>query len=210
MSFGHIDAVIFDFGGVILDLNYDATDQALKAMFPESAEIRYSKAAQTALFDAFETGELSPEEFRARLREAAAQDVSDEAIDRAWNAMLLDVPPARIEFLRQVAQRYRTFLFSNTNAIHKTAFDRILARHLGEAPFDGLFEKAYYSHTFGLRKPHVATYEALLKDAGLTASRTLFIDDNKDNIAGARAAGLQVYHLTGDLLQAPELHSLVR
>jgi HAD superfamily hydrolase (TIGR01509 family) len=204
-----VEAVIFDFGGVILNLDYPATDKALRTLLGEEGEIRYTKAYQSHVFDDFETGLIGEEEFYRSLREGSGRDLSIDAINKAWNAMLLDVPAERFDFIRQVAKKYRVFLFSNTNSIHKTAFDKTLEKHLGPGGFDKLFEKAYYSHSFGMRKPHVETYKALLKDAGLKAETTLFIDDNSDNIEGARKAGLQVLHLTGDLLAEPRLQELL-
>lgn len=205
-----LEAVIFDFGGVILNLDYPATDKALRALLGESGEVRYTKTQQGRIFDDFEIGLIDAQRFYRSIREAAGREVTDDEIKAAWNAMLLDVPAERFQFVRDVAKRYRTFLFSNTNPVHKEAFDHTLEKHLGPGGFDKLFEQAYYSHSFGLRKPHAATYKAILDKNGLTASRTLMIDDNLDNIKGAAAAGLQVYHLTGDLLQAAELQNLLK
>lgn len=204
-----LDAVIFDFGGVILNLDYPATDRALRALLGEAGELRYTKTHQARIFDDFETGAISATQFYEGVRSVAGPEVSHDDIRLAWNAMLLDVPSQRVDFLREVAKRYRTFLFSNTNSIHKEAFDRILEKQLGVGGFDRLFEKAYYSHSFGMRKPHPETYRAILDENGLAAERTLMIDDNWDNIRGAREAGLQTFHLTGDLLQADALKDLV-
>lgn len=205
-----LDAVIFDFGGVILNLDYPATDKALRALLGEAGEVRYTKTHQGQIFDDFETGAIDSDEFYRGIREAAAKGVTDQEINHAWNAMLLDVPPARFEFVKAIAARYRTFLFSNTNPLHKEAFDRTLEKHLGVGGFDKLFEQAYYSHSFGMRKPHPETYRAILAKNGLQAARTLMIDDNADNIRGAAEAGLQVYHLTGDLLEATDLQNLLK
>ncbi|RYZ47479.1 MAG: HAD family phosphatase, partial [Proteobacteria bacterium] len=158
----------------------------------------------------FEIGAIGEEAFYRSLREGSGKELSTADINKAWNAMLLDVPSERLDFIRAIARKHRVFLFSNTNSIHKTAFDKTLELQLGPGGFDKLFEKAYYSHSFGMRKPHVETYKALLKDAGLKAETTLFIDDNADNIRGAAEAGLQVLHLTGELLDEPRLRELTR
>ena len=205
-----IEAVIFDFGGVILDLDFPATDRALRALLGDSAEVRYTKSYQSKIFDAFEIGAIEPEAFYQSIREEAGAEICASVIDKAWNAMLGDVPKERFQFLKDVAQHHRIFLFSNTNAIHKIAFDTTLERHLGVGGFDRLFERAYYSHLFGKRKPHPETYTAVLAEQGLNPASTLFIDDNLENIRGAEAAGLQVVHLTGDLLQDPRLAELIR
>jgi FMN phosphatase YigB (HAD superfamily) len=206
---GSLDAVIFDFGGVILNLDYPATDRALRELLGDGREVRYTKSEQGRVFDDFEVGAIDSAEFYRLIRDAAQREVSDEAIAKAWNAMLLDSPPERLAFVQAVAARYRTFLFSNTNPIHKEAFDKTLALHLGAGGFDKLFEKAYYSHTFGMRKPHPETYQKILSDNGLEAGRTLLIDDNLGNIEGAQRAGLQTYHLIGDLMHAEPLKNLL-
>ena len=196
-----MEAVIFDFGGVILDIDYDLTDRAMRALLGVGSGVEYTKARQSEVFDQLEEGKITALAFRQAMSEASGRSLSDDEINRAWNAMLIDVPPKRFALLRKVAERYPIYLYSNTNEIHKAAFDLILERHLGAGGFDKLFRKAYYSHTFGLRKPHRESYEALLRDAGLRAESTLFIDDSMQNIVGAREAGLQTHHLTGDILQ---------
>ncbi|MBC7662002.1 MAG: HAD family phosphatase [Chitinophagaceae bacterium] len=205
-----IKAVIFDFGGVILDLDYPATDQRLRRLLGEQGQIHYTKTYQSKIFDAFETGSVDENTFYEAIENAADKKVSRQEIDDAWCAMLLDVPPARFHFLKDVASQCRIFLYSNTNSIHKREFDKTLERHLGPGGFDKLFEKTYYSHLFGKRKPHPEAYQAVLTDAGLDPQTTLFIDDNVANVAGAKAAGLVVHHLTGDLLKDHKLSRLIR
>ncbi len=204
-----LEAVIFDFGGVILDIDFAATDLALRTLMGEAAALSYTKMNQSAIFDALEIGAISSEDFYQAIRKAAGKQLSKVEIDKAWNAMLKDVPLARLQFIRDVAKKYRVFLLSNTNGIHKEAFDQTLSKHLGTGGFDKLFERAYYSHVFGMRKPHVATYAALLKDINVEPCKALFIDDNIANIEGAAAAGMQVLHLKGELLEEPALNFLL-
>lgn len=198
-----VEAVIFDFGGVILDVDYVATTQAMRELLGEAAHLTYTQTEQSVLFDQFETGQISSETFYRRLMASAEQPVSREEIDRAWNAILGETRPERLDFLRGVARHRRSFLLSNTNALHKKAFDPRLQRYLGDERFDSLFEKAYYSHLMGLRKPHPVIYRYICRHHGLRPERTLFIDDSIANIKGAEAAGLQTFHLQGDLLEAP-------
>ncbi len=198
-----IEAVIFDFGGVILDVDYEATTRAMRALLGEAAHLTYTQTDQSVLFDQLEIGQISPETFYRRLSASASQPVTREAIDLAWNAILGETRPERLDFIRRVARHRRVFLLSNTNALHKKAFDPRLSRWLGEESFDSLFEKAYYSHLMGLRKPAPEIYQYIVRRHGLTAERTLFIDDSVQNIRGAEAAGLRAYLLKGDLLAAP-------
>lgn len=105
--------------------------------------------------------------------------------------MLLGFTPERIEWLRKIRLSYRTFLFSNTNALHYDSILSLYKRDIGKEDFLDLFEKAYFSHEMGLRKPYLESFEFILKEQGLIASETLFIDDTEKNVTAAREAGLQ-------------------
>ncbi len=196
-------AVIFDLGGVLLDINYQATEKALRGLLGPRSDQYYLQTQQSPLFDDFETGRIEPHHFHQGLCELAGITLSSTAITEAWNAMLGRMPQARMAFVQKVAARRRVFLLSNTNAIHKAAFDQIIAADLPGQPFDEFFEAAYYSHLIGLRKPDPAIYRYVTDRHGLDPARTLFIDDNPSNVEGARLAGLQAFHLQGDLLLAP-------
>lgn len=190
-----IDTLILDLGGVLIDVDYTASASAFHALgFPDFDGL-YTKARQTDLFDRFETGELSPEGFRDAVRELLGAGLSDADIDASWNAMLGTVPPARIELVRALRQRYRLLLLSNTNAIHVPAFEAIIARDLGITDFKALFHGAYYSCAMGLRKPHAAAFHHVLQQHGADPARTLFIDDSIQHVIGAREAGLHAEHL---------------
>ncbi|MBX9850464.1 MAG: HAD-IA family hydrolase, partial [Cytophagaceae bacterium] len=110
----------------------------------------------------------------------------------AWNALLLDMPLERIQLVQKLGKKYRTFLLSNTNDIHIQKVNQILFEASGMKKLDELFETAYYSYKINLGKPDVAIYEYVLKDKNLRPEETVFIDDNKDNIEGAKKAGLHV------------------
>lgn len=197
------NAVIFDLGGVLLDIDYKATENALRGLLGPRSERYYQQTKQSPLFDDLETGRIEPHQFHQSICDLVGAPLSPAAINEAWNAMLGRLPIARMKFVQKVAERRRVFLLSNTNAIHKAAFDKIIAEDLAGQNFDAYFEAAYYSHLVGLRKPHPEVYRFVTDRHGLDPARTLFIDDNRDNVEGARQAGLQAFHLQGDLLQAP-------
>jgi putative hydrolase of the HAD superfamily len=197
------NAVIFDLGGVLLDINYQATEKALRGLLGPRSDQYYQQTKQSPLFDELETGRIEPQHFYQGICELAGTVLTNEAIAEAWNAMLGRMPRARMDFVKKVAARRRIFLLSNTNAIHKAAFDKIIAEDLEGQDFDACFEAAYYSHQIGLRKPHPEIYRYVTDRHGLDPARTLFIDDNRDNVEGAKQAGLQAFHLQGELLQAP-------
>ncbi|MGF1496662.1 MAG: HAD family hydrolase [Elainellaceae cyanobacterium] len=196
-----IDAIIFDLGGVIINIRYANTIEALGRLCEFSVESLYAQHSQVSLFDDYETGRLTSAEFRQGLRQLLCLTCLDQEIDAAWNAMLLDIPRQRIDLLKEVRQRKRIFLLSNTNEIHKLAFDQIFADSLGSTSgtISDLFEQAYYSHLMGDRKPNPSIFQRILDENGLNPGRTLFIDDTAQHIAGAQSVGLQTCHLAPGL-----------
>ncbi len=189
--------IIFDLGGVILNINYGNTIARLSELSSQDFAAIYTQHRQDAIFDHFETGKIGSDRFRQGLRQLLQVPVSDQAIDDAWNAMLLDIPPGRIDFLDAIGSRKRIFLLSNTNEIHKAAFDQIVKDSFGDrlADLSDLFEKAYYSHLVGDRKPNASIFKRVLAENQLDPAKTLFIDDTLGHVKGAKQVGLQALHL---------------
>lgn len=189
-----IKNIIFDLGGVILDLDFARTESSFVNLGITNFKELFAYAHATNIFKDYEVGLVSDEEFVQALQKHAGNNISAMQVTDAWNALLGEFPSARIELLRKLANRYRIFLFSNTNAIHLEAFQKIYTNIYG-GRLDELFEKTYYSHLIKLRKPDVSAFEYVIRDAGVNPSTTLFIDDYAANIEGAKAAGLQAIFL---------------
>lgn len=189
-------AIIFDLGGVILNLDYGKTIDAFKKLGKSDFESLYTQAQQTGVFDLLETGRIKPEEFYAHLKPLLQPNITSKEIDKAWNAMLLDLPAERLTLLKKLAAKYRIFLFSNTNEIHYKAFrEIILEEHGNENILEEIFERTYYSHVLGMRKPHPESFEFILNQNGLEAKETLFVDDSIQHIEGAQSIGIKAIHL---------------
>jgi putative hydrolase of the HAD superfamily len=189
------DTLLLDLGGVLIDVDYHASARAFQALGLDDFDALYSKARQDHLFDGLETGELSPAQFRDRIRQLYRPDITDLQIDTCWNAMLGTIPAERITLVERLKERYQVLLLSNTNAIHVPAFEAIVARDNGINDFKGLFHGAYYSCEIGLRKPHTEAFHHVLQRHNADPGRTLFIDDSIQHVLGARAAGLHAEHL---------------
>ncbi|MCG3165330.1 MAG: D-ribitol-5-phosphate phosphatase [Bacteroidia bacterium] len=187
--------IIFDLGGVILNIDYRLTSQAFKNLGLADFDEKYSQAKQSHLFDRLETGAVAPEQFRLELKAYFSQTVSDTDLDTAWNAMLLDLPKQRIDLLKELSKKYRLFLLSNTNIIHYNAYSAYLKTTFGKLIFDEIFEKQYLSFEVGMRKPDKEIFELVLNENKLLPSETLFIDDSIQHIEGARKTGINAYHL---------------
>ncbi|WP_242920237.1 HAD family hydrolase [Pontibacter liquoris] len=195
MNLDSIKNIIFDLGGVIINIDYNKSIQELQKLCKANCDIAFSQKEQAHLFDLFETGDSSPAEFRDDLRKVYGIEASDAEIDAAWNAMLLDIPKERIDLLLELGKKYRIFLLSNTNAIHLERFNQIVAHSFTIPSLDSLFEQAYYSHLIGKRKPDEAVFEMIVAQNGLNKQETLFIDDSIQHIISAESVGLQTLHL---------------
>lgn len=200
-----IKNIIFDLGGVILNLDYQRTIRAFEELGMKEFQKVYSRENQKHLFDEYEKGRISSEEFRKELCRLLEEDIDHYKLDAAWNAMLLDLPHERLELLKKLKDRYRLFLLSNTNDIHFHAFSGYLQETFGFTDFSQFFEKEYYSHRVQKRKPDKEIFELVINENDLDPAKTLFIDDTLQHIEGARLAGLHAHHL-----QPPEtiLHLL--
>ncbi len=187
--------IIFDLGVVILDVNYNLTAAAFKKLGLVDFDEHYSKIKQDNFFDRFETGHMSDEEFRDTVRKHIPHPVTDEQIDEAWNAMLLEVADETFELLENIGKQKRIFLLSNTNSIHIKAFTKIIEKQYGFSKFESLFEKTYYSCNIGMRKPNAEIFDYVVKANNLNITETLFIDDSPQHVEGARKYGLTALHL---------------
>jgi putative hydrolase of the HAD superfamily len=196
-----IDNIIFDYGGVIIRICYDNTIAAFSQLSGLDGHQFFTQHRQNPLFDDYETGRISSAEFRDGLRSLLQIQVSDQALDDAWNAMLLDIPPERINLLQALGTQKRIFMLSNINEIHRTACDRLFVETFGTTFSDisELFEKVYYSYEMGDRKPNVSIFQRVLAEQQIDPTRTLFIEDTLQHIEGAKQAGLHTIHLTGGL-----------
>lgn len=191
-----ISAIIFDLGGVILNIDFNLVQQAFKELGVKNAEGMYAQETANTLFKNLEYGNLSPEEFCDIFRNETALDVSDEQIIAAMNSMLLDFRKGSLEFIRNLRTTYKVFILSNTNAIHRAAFDQIYTATYHSGSFTDLFDKSYFSHEIGYRKPAASAYQYVLDDNNLSAEETLFIDDTIENVEAAIRAGLHAVFLS--------------
>ncbi|HET6226462.1 MAG TPA: HAD family phosphatase [Bacteroidia bacterium] len=187
--------IIFDLGGVLLNIDYDITAKAFEKLGIPQFQKLFSKAEQNQTFDLYEKGLITSDEFRVAMNKALKTPVSKEIIDNAWNAMLLDLPQPRVNLLKKFKSTHRTFLLSNTNEIHIQQFSKSLQQQLGVPDLSSFFEKVYLSYEINLRKPDAEIFHYVLDNSGLDPKETLFIDDSPQHIEGAKQPGIQTYWL---------------
>jgi glucose-1-phosphatase len=190
-----IKNLLFDLGGVLLNIDYNKTADAFKKLGVHQFDELYSQSAANDLFEALETGIISEDDFYTNIQQYCQPSTTKHQIETAWNAILLNFRIDSLEYLDRLKEKYNIYLLSNTNSIHLKAFNKIFEEETGKHGLDNYFIKAYYSHKIKQRKPYPSTYQFVLNDAGINAEETLFIDDSIVNIEGAKETGLQVHHL---------------
>jgi len=190
-----IKNIIFDLGGVIINLSVEKTYQAFSELSGKPLEEIKKIVHQNAFFNQYEEGMIEDADFRIHLRKVLNLNVNDSVLDHAWNAMLLDIPIERIHLLEELKNRFQLFLLSNTNNIHLQCFNSQVEQLTGFATIDQYFHHAYYSHLLKMRKPGVEIYEHVLHSSNLIPHETIFLDDNKDNLVGANKAGIKTFHV---------------
>ncbi|MEO7992204.1 MAG: HAD family phosphatase [Chryseolinea sp.] len=194
--------LIFDLGGVILDLSVDHTLQAFSTVSGLEKSVVKERFFSSGGFEEYEKGQLTDAEFRDFVREVYSVKVSDPIIDQCWNAMLRGIPSVKLDLLDQLRSSYQVYLLSNTNNIHLQYIQtKIMPSLSGDKSLDDYFHRAYYSHLMKKRKPEAEIFEHVLEENGLKANESLFIDDNEANIEGAKALGIKTLHVpTPDLI----------
>ena len=189
-----VENIIFDLGGVLLDLDWGATAKEFEALGLQTGDDSYRGFLTNPALLKFETGEIEPSVFYDEVRRILKNtDATNRQIRDAWCAMIGDVSQSKIDLLRQLFPSFRLFLFSNTNKLHIDLFKERFSAQYG-FNFEEMFEQTFYSHCIHNRKPLTSSFEKVVSLAGIEKTATLFIDDSKDNVEGASKAGLQSLH----------------
>lgn len=198
--------LIFDIGNVIVDIDYAVPVQEFQklAVTDFSSIVSYSK--QHHIFDQFEKGQISVQDFHDELRQFLRSDVTDEQILAAWNSILLDYPAQKFNLLTELKNTYRVFALSNINETHVKAIDEAVQTKFGAKAFSDYFHTAYYSNEIGCRKPEKEIYELVMAKENFKPSETFFVDDKPENVEAAKLVGWQAY----ELKHPSELQSLLR
>ncbi|MDQ5929235.1 MAG: glucose-phosphatase [Bacteroidota bacterium] len=183
-----INTIIFDFGDIFINLDKEAPEMRLKKL-----GLKAWNADLDSLNHQFEVGKITKEAFLTGIQNQCEKG-SLEEIQEAWNAILLDLPPYRLEFLQKLSQKYDLYLLSNTDSIHISEFERKSGADFYQK-FYNCFKKVYFSYEIGMRKPNVEIYQHVLDNHGLDAKNTLFVDDKKENTDAAQTIGLTVWNL---------------
>ncbi len=190
-----IKNIIFDLGGVVLNIDFQRSADAFKELGISNFDKLYSRAVQNSLFENLEMGLISADKFRNQIRLLSNLNLSDQEIDDAWNAIILDFPEERLNLICQVSKIYSCYLLSNTNKIHYDIYQADLINHHNINGLESMFVKTWFSHDLKMRKPNKNIFEYALADGDLKPEETIFIDDSIQNIKVAEKLGIKTIFL---------------
>lgn len=194
----NIKNIIFDFGGVIIDIDYWKSINAFIELGGENFDQIYSQAGQAELFDELDKGLITADDFMNKLQKMLPPGTGTKMIEDAWNAILIGIPEHRVRLLEKIQNNYRIFLMSNTNIIHYKEYVIELKEKFGYDSLSRLFEKVYLSFELGMRKPDEKFFKLILEENNLNPAETLFIDDSQQNLPPARSLGIHTQFLKKD------------
>ncbi len=187
-----IKAILFDFGGVLIDIKREKCIEAFSQIgFPE-VEQYIGNYTQSDFFLLFEKGLITAEEFYSEIRLRSGKNITNQQIDYAWNAFLISIPEYKLDLLRELRNRYRVLLLSNTNIIHFAQGGRKEFEKQGLHLSD-YFDKCYLSYELKMAKPQPEIFQYILDNETIKAHEILFLDDGKKNIEVAKSLGFQTY-----------------
>ncbi len=184
--------IIFDFGNVLFQLDLSATERQLQQRLGSQFEAAREKWLAADVFHRYEIGALTTEAFVEAVRFAPAPPLEEREVLEAWNAIFIGMPAEYFDLLERLRAHYRVFLLSNINDLHARWIDCYMEKVHQRGNFrERYFERVYYSHEVGLRKPDRRIYAHVIQDAGLLPEQTVFIDDLEVNVRAAEALGLR-------------------
>ncbi|OYU95363.1 MAG: hypothetical protein CFE21_09435 [Bacteroidetes bacterium B1(2017)] len=199
-----IKALIFDLGKVVFDLSFDRVFQSWASSSGLAFDEIKSRFAFDEAFSQFERNELTPNQFRGYVMNKLGIKLSDEDFDRGWCDLYLDVYDEMDRLLMNLKPNYRLIGLTNTNAIHNTVWPLKYAETLQ------YFEKIFSSHELLTRKPERKIFEIALDYLNMKPEQTLFLDDNSDNINGAKDMGLNTLLVTSNVQMRIDLEKILK
>ncbi len=189
----NINTIIFDLGGVLIDLDRDACVKAFEQLGLLDADKYLSAYIQQGIFLELEEGKLSNEEFCNAFRKLSVnKHITDQQIQDGWCKFLLDIPGYKLNMLLELRKKYQVFMLSNTNRMVSDFYTNTLFTKQGLS-IDDYFDRRYVSYEIGCVKPGRRIFEHLIADSGIRPQEALFLDDGEKNIMAAKELGFQTY-----------------
>lgn len=185
--------ILFDFGNVLFDIDLSRIESGFKHLFGEHSASARETLQKQRIFELYETGGISTDEFLDALVRASGQEhITPEAVKQVWNSIFIGMPTHRFDMLMRLREHHQVFLLSNINDLHERWIADYMSREHGINDYENkYFDGIYFSHLIRLRKPDREYFEYVLADAELKPEECIFFDDLTINVEGARMAGIQ-------------------
>lgn len=196
-----IKVLVFDLGNVVLNIFPERTERAFKDLGLNDFEKYYNLTSQTDVFNLLETGKITDEEFYNKLRNITGITLNNAKIKYAWNQIIGNYTAENIQFLQSIRKQYPIYLLSNTNAIHYKCYTQLLIEKYNLNGLESMFDKCFFSHEMGVRKPDVEIFDIVSKEIGVNPEEVLFFDDSYINIKAASEFGWKALHFNHKNIQ---------
>jgi len=193
----NVKAFIFDFGNVIIDIDFDLTHGKFRNYFGKQYDTIINRLKESKFFEKVESGVYTAEKMTEVIN-AHGGSMTVNQVKESWNALLLNIPAERLLLLEQLSKKYPIYMLSNTNLVHIDEIFTNLEKEYGCNPILNCFDRLYLSYEIGYIKPQKEIYEYLLNDANLNPKECLFFDDLQENLNGAASFGIQTQLITKD------------
>jgi putative hydrolase of the HAD superfamily len=203
-----IDVIIFDFGNVLIDLDYPRVIRKFSEVAKKNLEEIEELVVTAPVLQKFEMGMIGPDEFRASINKILGTQMGERQFENIWNSMLKSITKERMDKVLKIGERFDTYILSNTNMIHEIAYEEMIMQATGRPSLRDFVKEVYYSHEIGMRKPNLNCYQFVIDDIGIYPSRMLFLDDRLDNVEAAQKAGMKAIQIFDPDKQLNELFDL--
>ncbi len=185
--------IIFDLGGVLIDLDKEACVKAFQDLGLHDADKYLSAYLQQGIFLELEEGKLSNEAFCDSFRELSTnKQATNQEIEAGWCKFLLSIPDYKLDMLLELRKKYQIFMLSNTNRIVADHYTRHIFTKQG-LTINDYFDRRYMSYEIGCVKPDLRIFQHVISDSGINPRETVFLDDGEKNIIAAKTLGFQTY-----------------
>lgn len=197
-----IKALIFDMGGVLVDLDIEDCKRAFRSGLGfDGIDDIIDACHQKGIYGDLEEGKLSAEEFRSIVLAGSREGAVEADVDEAMSHILVGIDPYKVDLLKRLSEKYELYMLSNNNPICLPYSSKMFSD--AGIPLEKIFRKSFFSYEMKALKPSEAFYKAVMKEIGRSSDELLFIDDSQKNVDGAMAAGLPAvyYELGTDLAE---------
>lgn len=197
-----IKAIVFDMGGVLVDLDMDrCRHHFIDKLGYKDIDNILDACHQKGIYSDLEGGTMSPEDFRKEILNGCNPGTTDKDVDEAMQSLLVGIEPYKSELLRDLSTKFDLYMLSNNNSI-SFARSRAMFEEAG-IPVETTFKHLFLSYEMKMLKPSAEIYLSSIEYIGLPAENLLFIDDSQANIDAARSCGMNVlYYKQGDDLKS--------